>query len=77
MPPLECRELSENPDYQARIELWRSRLAEINEKRGDPRGQDGKLVPQPDGALSLSPNYQKWKERGQAILDEEYANPIG
>ena len=75
--PMECRELSKNSDYRSRVELWRNRLAEINENRGDPRGQDGQLVPQPDGALSLSPNYERWKERGQAMLDEEYIPPFG
>ena len=63
--PLECCELSKDPAYQTRIAMWRRRLAEVNENRGDPRGQNGELVPQPDGALSLSPNYQKWKEAAQ------------
>ncbi len=57
--------MSGDPPYETRIVLWRRRLAEVNEKRGDPRGQNGELVPQPDGALSLSPNYQKWKEAAQ------------
>ncbi|HET7558621.1 MAG TPA: arylsulfatase [Limnochordia bacterium] len=65
--PNECRDLAGNPEYEARIALWRSRLAEINERRGDPRGQDGRLVPQPQGALSLSPNYACWKERAAAL----------
>ena len=60
--PLECRELSKDPAYAARVALWRGRLALVNENRGDPRGQNGELVPQVDGALSLSPNYQKWKD---------------
>ena len=61
--PLECCELSKDPACADRVALWRGRLAEINENRGDPRGQNGELVPQVDGALSLSPNYYKWKER--------------
>ena len=65
--PGECRDLSKDPGYQDRIELWRSRLAQINEERGDPRGQNGKLVPQPQGAIKLSPNYFKWKERAEAL----------
>jgi arylsulfatase A-like enzyme len=60
--PLECTDLSQSPDLQDRVQHWRKRLAQINEERGDPRGQNGELVPQPDGALRLSPNYQKWKE---------------
>ncbi|MCZ6633902.1 MAG: arylsulfatase [bacterium] len=67
--PLECQELSKHPDSQERVALWRSRLADINERRGDPRGQNGQLVPQPDGALSLSPNYTKWKEQAAALMD--------
>ena len=67
--PLECQELSKHPDCQERVALWRSRLADINEQRGDPRGQNGQLVPQPDGALSLSPNYTKWKEQAAALMD--------
>ena len=63
--PLECCELSRDPAYEPRIAMWRRRLAEVNENRGDPRGQNGELVPQFDGALSLSPNYQKWKEAAQ------------
>lgn len=67
--PLECRELSNDPKYRDHIALWRKRLADINEHRGDPRGQNGRLVPQPDGALRLSPNYQKWKTRADALSE--------
>ena len=65
--PLECNDLAADPDRQPRIEVWRRRLARVNEERGDPRGRNGKLVPQPDGALALSPNYEKWKQRAQAL----------
>ena len=61
--PQECCDLSTHPDCRPRIALWRKRLAKINEERGDPRGQNSELVPQPDGAIGLSPNYQKWKAR--------------
>lgn len=61
--PLECRELSESPDHADRVALWRKRLADINERRGDPRGQNGELVVQPEGALTLSPKYEEWKQR--------------
>ena len=67
--PMECRELSNVPAYRSRVELWRKRLAKINEDRGDPRGQNGELVAQPDGALALSPNYRKWKECADEIMD--------
>ena len=60
--PLECRELSRHPDQRSRIEVWRKRLADFNETRGDPRGRDGQLIPQPNGALTLSPNYEKWRD---------------
>ena len=65
--PCECRDLADDPAAQDRIRLWRSRLAEINQARGDPRGKHGALVPQPDGALTLSPNYDKWKQRAEEI----------
>lgn len=61
--PGECHDLHADPIWQERVEVWRRRLAEINERRGDPRGRGGKLVPQPQGAMRLSPNYQRWKER--------------
>jgi arylsulfatase A-like enzyme len=65
--PAERRDLSRDPGRQERIGLWRGRLAGINERRGDPRGRDGQLVPQPDGALRLTPNYHKWKRRAEEI----------
>lgn len=54
--PLECNDLATNPACQSRIDVWRERLAGINEHRGEPRGRNGRLVPQPDSALSLSSN---------------------
>lgn len=63
--PDELCDLAGDPSHEARIEVWRKRLAEVNERRGDPRGSGGKLVPQPDGALALSPNYWKWKQRAE------------
>ena len=65
--PLECDDLAGRPGEEGRIGVWRRRLAEINERRGDPRGQGGRLVPQPDGALSLSPNYAKWRGRAREL----------
>ncbi|MEE3234642.1 MAG: arylsulfatase [Candidatus Latescibacterota bacterium] len=61
--PGECFDLSKDPFKSDRLSFWRGCLAEINEKRGDPRGRGGRLVEQPEGAMSLSPNYQKWKDR--------------
>ena len=61
--PGECVDLSKDPVKSDRVSFWRGRLAEINEKRGDPRGSGGRLVEQSEGAMSLSPNYQKWKDR--------------
>lgn len=60
--PGECVELSTDPSWQEQIDVWRARLATVNEQRGDPRGQGGRLVPQPDGALNLSPNYARWRD---------------
>lgn len=65
--PTESRELSKDSNFRSRVDLWRGRLAKINEDRGDPRGQNGKLVPQPDGALMTSPNYDKWKKHAEEI----------
>jgi arylsulfatase len=64
--PQEYHDLAKDPAAEGRIAIWRRRLAEINERRGDPRGQNGELVPQPDGAISLSPYYRKWKEQAEA-----------
>jgi arylsulfatase A-like enzyme len=68
--PGECRDLAASPAHAERVELWRKRLADLNERRGDPRGRDGQLVPQPDGALSLSPNYARWKERADVAQQD-------
>jgi len=68
--PCECRDLAGDPAHEERVEVWRRRLAGVNERRGDPRGKDGKLVPQPEGALGLSPNYYRWKEKA----DEQMAD---
>ena len=67
--PLECREFSRHPDHKSRLEVWRKRLADFNETRGDPRGRDGQLIPQPNGAFSLSPNYEKWRDAAQKQMD--------
>ena len=64
--PGECLDLAADPAAQARVEVWRQRLAVVNERRGDPRGQGGRLVTQPDGALRLSPNYERWQARAEA-----------
>ena len=61
--PGERNDLSKDPGSQERIAIWRQRLAEANELRGDLRGKDGKLVSQGNEATSLSPNYYKWKRR--------------
>ncbi len=67
--PYECHDLSLDPSHAERITVWRSRLAQINEERGDPRGQDGRLIPQVDRNVpNLSPNYQRWKEAGARWL---------
>jgi arylsulfatase A-like enzyme len=63
--PGECCDLAGDPAQAERVARWRRRLAEVNEQRGDPRGQGGQLVPQPEGALRLSPYYERWQERAQ------------
>ena len=62
--PQELRDLSKDPKSQTRLREWRNRLAQINEKRGDPRGKKGKLAVQKN-AIALSPNYQRWHDRAK------------
>lgn len=64
--PMECKDLSKDPQFESRMQVWRERLAAINENRGDPRGQNGRLVPQKRLALTVSPNYHKWRDRAKA-----------
>jgi len=64
--PGECRDLAADPAAAGRIARWRAVLAEVDARRGDPRGQGGRLVAQ-ERALSLSPNYQRWKEAAAAL----------
>jgi len=67
--PRECRDLSRDPAVRERIEQWRARLAEINERRGDPRGRGGRLIPQLEQeAPRLSPNYYRWQQAGKEWL---------
>jgi arylsulfatase len=66
--PGECVDLAAAAAWQPRIDVWRARLAQVNETRGDPRGQAGRLVPQPDGALTLSPNYARWRDAAAAQI---------
>ncbi len=68
--PMECRNLADDPGMQERIDIWRRRLADINERRGDPRGSEGRLVPQPSGAITLSPNYWKWKQKAEESVGQ-------
>lgn len=63
--PMEMKNLISDPGRQPHIDVWRKRLAQMNEDRGDPRGKNGRLVPQPDGALRLSPNYEKWRKAAE------------
>jgi arylsulfatase len=64
--PHELRDLAGDPSAHSRIQEWRQRLAEINEQRGDPRGCNGELVVQ-EKALSVSPNYDRWKEAARIV----------
>lgn len=66
--PGECHDLAGTASAQARLDVWRRRLAQVDEGRGDPRGQDGRLVPQPGGALRLSPYYERWKARAAETI---------
>jgi len=77
--PGETRNLAGNPEFAGRLEFWRARLAQALERRGDSRGQGGKLVPwtdkdPQDPNLSLTPNYWKWKERAAAAKQRDCAS---
>jgi arylsulfatase A-like enzyme len=67
--PQECHDLATDPCAARRIAPWRERLAEINERRGDPRGRNGQLVVQ-ENALRLSPFYERWKEHARELTLE-------
>jgi arylsulfatase len=69
--PLECHDLSKDPDALSQIQTWRQRLAKINEDRGDPRGQDGELVVQ-EKAITLTDNYYKWKDRAAEAIESGF-----
>jgi arylsulfatase len=65
--PGETRNLTSSISHQNRIGQWRERLAKINEERGDPRAVSGRLqVQKRNGALQLSPNYERWKQAALA-----------
>lgn len=58
----ETKNLVELPEYAETLAQWRRRLAKENEKRGDPRGKNSKLVVQPpQKKILLSPNFKKWQ----------------
>ncbi|MBI5393924.1 MAG: arylsulfatase [Verrucomicrobia bacterium] len=63
--PQELRDLGNEPGARVRVFEWRKRLAEINERRGDPRGKHGELVVQ-QRALALSPHYAQWRDAARA-----------
>ena len=68
--PHESHDLTRDARAAERIDVWRKRLAQVNEERGDPRGQGGQLVPQPEGALRLSPNYSRWRDAAAARMGD-------
>lgn len=75
--PLECRNLAGQPGEAKRIDRWRRRLAEINERRGDPRGKNGQLIPHDEvDAFSRSPNCDRWEERGREALRRNFGHPM-
>ena len=59
--PGELHDLAGEATARPRLARWRAILADVNERRGDPRGQGGQLRVQ-EQALSLSPFYYRWKE---------------
>ncbi len=69
--PLECHDLAKDPDAQTRAQVWRQRLARINEDRGDSRGQNGELVVQ-EKAITLTDNYYKWRDRAAEAIEDVF-----
>jgi arylsulfatase len=47
--PQELCDLSANPVYQSEISVWRQRLIQLLEKRGDGFASSGQLITRPDG----------------------------
>ncbi len=64
--PGELHDLAGEAALRPHLERWRGVLAEVNERRGDPRGQGGRLVVQ-EQALALSPYYERWKAAAAAV----------
>ena len=56
--PNECRDLANVPEYRETLELWRSRMVEHLQERGEPFVKDGWLLRRPQGTVR-SPNYPK------------------
>ena len=54
--PHELHDLAGLPEYQNELRMWRGRLVEHLEERGNLWVRDGKLITRPDGMM-LSPNF--------------------
>jgi len=54
--PNEEHNLAPLPEHGQTLELWRSRMEEHLQERGEPYVKDGKLLPRPQGIIR-SPNY--------------------
>lgn len=54
--PHELHELSSKPEQREKLELWRARMAEHLEERGEDYVKDGKPVIRPKG-ITYSPHY--------------------
>ena len=60
--PTECRDLIDDVTCRDRIQLWRERLIQHLEPRGEEFVSHGKLVPRPQSRLR-SPNYPEGEEK--------------
>jgi len=56
--PNEEHNLAPLPEHGETLELWRSRMVEHLQERGEPYVKDGKLLPRPQGIIR-SPYYSK------------------
>lgn len=64
--PHELKDLSDNAEFDSLLKLWRQRLIDHLEERGEAWVKDGKLVPRPKGML-LSPNFPGYAPAEQTL----------
>lgn len=64
--PGECLDLSEDPKHHDQLIALRTHLMEWMQKHGDPRAEDGKLIPAAvDWRLDEGTGHNLWNNRGR------------